>query len=152
MNWEAIAAVAELLGALGVILSLLYLATQLRQSNKLARRNATQMLLTARGEFNRFIAADAALSELFWKGVERPDRLTDAEWRRFQEASTTLIRHFEAIYLDWAEGLLPAGIWRSQNNSIQRWMSKPGMHQSLEQLEDDFDAEFVAYLRKADDD
>jgi hypothetical protein len=32
MNWDAIGAIAELLGAIGVIASLVYLATQVGQS------------------------------------------------------------------------------------------------------------------------
>jgi len=34
MNWDAIGAIAELLGAVGVIASLVYLATQIRQSRE----------------------------------------------------------------------------------------------------------------------
>ena len=37
MDWEAIGAVGEILGALGVIASLLYLALQISQSNKVTR-------------------------------------------------------------------------------------------------------------------
>lgn len=147
MNWDAISAIAELLGALGVILSLLYLATQMRQGNKLAKRNATQTLLAARGEFNRFIATDPVLTELFWTGLESPGNLSDAEWRRFSEVSTTLLRHFEAIYLDQVANLLPTGIWQSQECSMMRWMAKPGLQKSLEELELDFDQGFVQYLK-----
>ena len=41
MNWEAIAAVAELLGALGVIASLVYLAGQVRSNASRARQAPT---------------------------------------------------------------------------------------------------------------
>ncbi len=34
MNWDALGAIAELLGAVGVIASLLYLGRQIRQSTK----------------------------------------------------------------------------------------------------------------------
>ena len=34
MNWNAIGAIAELLGAIGVIVSLVYLALQIRDSQK----------------------------------------------------------------------------------------------------------------------
>ena len=37
MNWDAIAAIGELVGATAVVFSLLYLAVQLRQSTKFAR-------------------------------------------------------------------------------------------------------------------
>ena len=40
MNWEAIGAVGEILGALGVIITLLYLAGQIRQNNRQIRGNA----------------------------------------------------------------------------------------------------------------
>jgi hypothetical protein len=46
MNWEAIGAVAELAGALGVILSLLYLAAQIRTSNESTRAQMEQTRLT----------------------------------------------------------------------------------------------------------
>ncbi len=41
MNWDAIGAIAELLGAIGVIGSLVYLATQLKASTQ-----ASQLLPT----------------------------------------------------------------------------------------------------------
>ncbi len=40
MNWDAIGAIAELLGAVGVIASLVYLATQIRGS-----REATKVMV-----------------------------------------------------------------------------------------------------------
>ena len=43
MNWDAIGAVAELLGAIGVIASLAYLATQIRQNREQMGQN-TQAL------------------------------------------------------------------------------------------------------------
>ncbi len=39
MNWDAIGAIAELLGAIGVIASLIYLATQIRQRREQMREN-----------------------------------------------------------------------------------------------------------------
>jgi hypothetical protein len=46
MNWEAIGAAAELLGAIGVIASLLYLATQIRQGTQTARDAAFRDIFT----------------------------------------------------------------------------------------------------------
>jgi hypothetical protein len=42
MNWEAVAAIGELLGATGVIVSLLYLAVQVRQNTRQTRLAAQQ--------------------------------------------------------------------------------------------------------------
>jgi hypothetical protein len=40
MNWDAVGAIAELTGAIGVIASLLYLAGQVRSSNRASLINA----------------------------------------------------------------------------------------------------------------
>jgi hypothetical protein len=45
MNWEAIGAIGELFGALAVVLTLIYLATQVRQ-NTLAMRVAAKQEIT----------------------------------------------------------------------------------------------------------
>ena len=42
MNWEAIGAIGEVIGALAVVASLIYLASQIRQNNKLARNDSLQ--------------------------------------------------------------------------------------------------------------
>ncbi len=43
MNWDAIGAIEELLGAVGVIASLVYLATQIRQSRDQMSQNTRAM-------------------------------------------------------------------------------------------------------------
>ena len=45
MNWEAIGAVGEVFGALGVIATLGYLAVQIRQNTKTVRTSTYQAVL-----------------------------------------------------------------------------------------------------------
>ena len=45
MNWEAIGAIGETLGALGVIVTLVYLAAQIRDSNRVAESNSFESKL-----------------------------------------------------------------------------------------------------------
>ena len=47
MNWDAIGAAAELLGAIGVIASLLYLAAQVRQGTRTAEDTAHREIFSA---------------------------------------------------------------------------------------------------------
>lgn len=112
----------------------------------LARRNAVQSLLASRGELNRFLAGNPDTSDLFWNGLESTEKLTDKEWQRFSNVVSTLVRHFEAIYIDHKTGLLSDGVWQSQDSSMQRWMSKPGAQRFLKELKSDFDQEFVRHL------
>ena len=42
MNWEMISAVGQVLGAIGVIISIVYLAAQIRNQNKESQRAADE--------------------------------------------------------------------------------------------------------------
>ena len=46
MSWEMINAVGQMLGAIGVIISIVYLAAQIRNQNKESRRSAMNLLTT----------------------------------------------------------------------------------------------------------
>ena len=52
INWDAVGAVAEILGAVAVFATLLYLATQVRQTNSIATTDATERI------FQRFDDAE----------------------------------------------------------------------------------------------
>jgi hypothetical protein len=62
MNWEALGAIAEALGAVGVILTLAYLAQQIRQNNRLVASTIASSTRDAQNEVGRIIGSsvDAA--------------------------------------------------------------------------------------------
>lgn len=47
MNWEAISAISDIVGAVAVVISLVYVAAQIRQNTKMARSGAKQSLTEA---------------------------------------------------------------------------------------------------------
>jgi len=134
MNWSAISAVAEVLGAIGVVITLLYLSRQVRDNTRSIRRSTTHDALRSVAEFNQFIASDSQLVDLFWRGTSAPAELSDPEWRRFVSLASTLIRKFELLYLDHANGTLADDVWETQANNIRTWMTKPGVTRWFDEL------------------
>ena len=67
MNWDAIGAIAELLGAVGVIASLVYLATQIRQSREQMAQNTSAIRA---GSYQQFLPS---LGEVMHRGVDSPE-------------------------------------------------------------------------------
>jgi hypothetical protein len=58
VNWDAIGAMAELVGAAGVIFSLVYLARQIRQSNVTDQLTATLSLQSSYNEVGDLFLGD----------------------------------------------------------------------------------------------
>ena len=67
MNWEAIGAVGEILGAAAVLITLVYLATQVKRSNELSRFNATKEIVNQFNDLNRLVATDSTLRKVLMK-------------------------------------------------------------------------------------
>ncbi len=70
MNWDAIGAIAELLGAIGVIASLVYLATQIRQNTRSVRSATYQGLIGVQRQTEGNLATTA-----------RPQRSSEGVYR-----------------------------------------------------------------------
>jgi hypothetical protein len=71
MTWEAISAIAQILGVIAVVVTLVYLAAQVRQGNLFARLQARQrMIEQAHSELYAQIA-DPSISHSNTEVVER---------------------------------------------------------------------------------
>ncbi|MFV8816862.1 hypothetical protein [Haliea sp. E17] len=82
MNWEAIGAVAEILGALGVIVTVAYLAMQIRQNSQLVASSLADSIRNGLNEATRIIASDREVARIFRTGVH--DRASLSEIDGFQ--------------------------------------------------------------------
>ena len=60
MDWIAVSAIAEIVGAIAVVLTLAYLATQVNHGTQAARRAAAAEAVSAVREANAHLADDPA--------------------------------------------------------------------------------------------
>lgn len=146
MNWSAVSALAELLGAVGVVLTLLYLSRQVRENTESLRRSTTHDALRSIADFNRFVASDPELVDLFWRGSADPDSLSDTEWQRYVSLASTLIRKFELLYLDYQSGALSQDLWEAQASNIRTWMVRPGAFRWFSELGSHVHPEFRSFV------
>ena len=78
MNWDAIGAVGEVVGAAGVVFSLVYLATQIRSSAKQANADAIYNLQKGQADVMETLSSNTDLAKLLAK-LESGEPLTAHE-------------------------------------------------------------------------
>jgi len=78
MDWDAIGAIGEVIGAAGVIFSLVYLATQIRSSSKQANADAIYNLQKGQSDVMEAFTINPDLAKLLAK-ARRGDPLDDSE-------------------------------------------------------------------------
>lgn len=71
MNWEAISGVSEAIAAVGVIVSLLYLAKQISQNSKIVRATSYQQFRSTANEIVSLWVADPELARIWRNGRRR---------------------------------------------------------------------------------
>ena len=69
MNWEMISAVGQMLGAIVVIISIVYLATQIRNQNKESQRQAMTALPMHWSDLNRTFAKNPEMAVLWLRAL-----------------------------------------------------------------------------------
>jgi hypothetical protein len=147
MNWDALGAIAELVGAIAVILTLIYLAVQIKQSGKLVEQN-TQMLNVsqanatreAMNEVSRIIAADGEAGRLYWNGLEDRNALSEEDAQRFDSMQYLLFSSAQQGLQTDSDVPLTSLRWALERKGTRDWWAeykpvfKEDMHQVVDAL------------------
>jgi hypothetical protein len=150
MNWEAFGAIAEMLGALGVVATLVYLASQIRQ-NTLAMRgqaigNVTQTILQ---EVLPFTGHDIA--SIFTKAVTASESLTPEE---HMQLDAWMVVSFTARQNEFAQyrlGTLDEAVWKSTHHAVRENLANSYGRSWWETLgKQRFMPEFVVFVESLD--
>jgi hypothetical protein len=106
MNWDAISAVAELLGVVAVVVSLLYLAFQVRQNTVQLRQD--NLLKNVRGtlDTNWYYHRDPVAFEVFRTGVKSFDALPPQEQAHFHSILVDLAFYLQMVWQLAQHGLV----------------------------------------------
>src|SRR3982750_3792202 len=99
MNWEMLSAIGQLVAAIGVIPSLLYVAVQIREQNKERRRAGINLLTAQWGELVRTAQESREFAEFFLRGMRSFNELDGPDKLRFSAFFTRLTRNFEGMFI-----------------------------------------------------
>ena len=112
MNWDVVGAIAESVGALGVIASLIYLALQVRQNTKQVR-------------LSRFQETSSTLQDgfapiyhpgnpaIWYRGHQRPDELDEQEANTFRMFMERQLYNVQNVIYQHEHGLIDEDVFES---------------------------------------
>ena len=105
MNWDALAAIAEILGAIGVLASLIYLAVQIRQNTIWLRQQAFQLSTNEVRHWAMQFSGSQQNAELFLRGQRDHGSLDATERLQF----TMMIFEICSVWATYPVGFLGKG-------------------------------------------
>jgi len=152
MNWEAIGAVSELVAALAVVVSLLYLALQVKSNTESARTSTYQSVVAEFGALNRTMATTPDLSMLFIRGMEDFEALSADEKARCSQLFFVCFHNFENMYYQYKKGYLEDDVWLGWRRIMLAYHARPGFQVWWSLRADVFSQSFVDFLRTEEPD
>jgi len=125
MNWDAMGAIGEVVGAVGVIATLGYLAVQIRQ-NTGAQSAATELeKSTAYSRFHSYMASSETLADIWEKGFEDETSLTPHEKRRFIWVIADYFLSVEGLYNQYSLGYVSNESWMQHKRVVLGMLKHP---------------------------
>jgi len=115
MNWEAIGALGEVVGAGAVVVTLIYLAGQVRHATRAAQAAAVQTASALDQEFLLAIGQDAETARIWTTYMfGDPSTLSEDEQARGFFLMGSTIRRLENVHLQHRLGTISDEVWESR--------------------------------------
>jgi len=146
MSWEAINAIAQAIGAFGVVASLWYLAVQVHRSTRVAKIAAQDSAATALREVTKPYMENAELARIWQVGLENFDALSPGDQSRFFHACYQFLKAFETIHTHYAYGLLDLELWQGWRELLRHYIIAPGMAHYWDLRRDLFSKRFQKFI------
>ena len=131
MNWEAIGAIGEIVGATGVILTLMYLSVQIRQSTRASKASTAQQFSNNWINLNLFYAHEAdQIGEI---SLADPD-LTELQKQKSSAFWRALTHQWSNSYYQYRQGNLDDELFAQTEREVRGYLSDPRLRAHLEVL------------------
>ncbi|MDH3619507.1 MAG: hypothetical protein OER91_01350 [Gammaproteobacteria bacterium] len=133
MNWDALGAIGEIIGAVAVVVTLLYVARQIRQAGAQTQAQARYSFVEAYGHMNNSITGSKAVASVFRRGIRGED-LDEDEYIQFFALLGQFLNTWSVLFDLHEDGLLPENQWSMVRKDIITMMSRPGGRKFWEQV------------------
>ncbi|MCX2980571.1 hypothetical protein EYC98_06745 [Halieaceae bacterium IMCC14734] len=149
MNWEALGAIAEMIGVVAVLITLIYLAIQVRQGTAVSREAILRNQTDRNMDNSKFIAGTPGLMELYIRAMDDPDQVTREERWRFGSYMYGMFLDFQEAYHFNKSRRQKDYWWPMIRKNVAFYLSRPGGRAWWKsQGRNMLDAEFVAFVDK----
>ncbi len=154
MNWDAIGAISEAVGALGVIITLIYLATQIRQNSRTMDQHTSAVASAAEiaaadqnGRQYAMLAQDSELTDIIYRG-NTGEELSPQEHVRYTSYWFASFVYCQNAFFHNERGHTGQSSWRIFDVGFSQYMTLPGVDAmwQLQRIHECFDPLFVAHL------
>jgi hypothetical protein len=144
VNWEAISAIGQIVGALAVVVSLIYLGREIRSNARAARVASLHDINRWLGE----LVEHPNLGELYYRGIHDLASLENADLVRFSTLMVQLFYIHQELYYQQLDGHLDPRLSDGLDAVMRDINAYPGVQAWWRSRSDWFGEEFVKQVNQ----
>ena len=129
MNWEMLSAIGQVVAAIGVIPSLIYLAVQIREQNKERRRAGINILTAQWSDLVKTGQESREFAVFFLRGIRSFDALDAPDKLRFSAFFTRYTRNCEGMFIYYRDGALEKALWDEVERTMIDYFAYTGVRE-----------------------
>ena len=148
MNIVEVGAIGEFVSAIAVLITLVYIAVQSRQSVKTTQQKSHSDLLTRRQDLMRSLT-DRDFIEVWSKGCSQ-QQLDSIDAQRFTSFGMSLSSHVQDAYIQYKAGLIGEKVWEAEKSLLTVHFTQPGFVDWWKHGQQYVTPEFVRYIEESE--
>jgi len=147
INWDAVAGISEALGALGVIVTVAYLAFQIRQNTGSIQGSTEQSLVNSEMTLFGLLAQHASVYRRGCAGVADLDPDEEA---LFEHLVTAEMSQLYGVFVQYQRKLIPENVWMAYLGEWPSRVERPGFQRAWSGMQSDYPVAFRQCLDEFD--
>ena len=147
MNWNAVGAIGEMIGALAVVVSVIYLAFQIRDNTRASVVNVVQDTINAFSALESLVASTPDLAHIILRGRASFSNLSAEESLRFDSYYSVTFQVLEGWYTGSDRSIsLPKEQVEVTETILRNHLRHSGVRQWWETAREEFPRGFAAWV------
>ena len=148
MNWDALGAIAELLGSVAVVVTLLFLLKQLKTNSVMIQNSTAQGAADAIATWARQLTENPELYRIYRTGLKGDSELSREEQGLFDLTLFQAFNSISSIYVQYKNGGCGEDRWESEMRVFAANFNTPGGRASWERQKHMLDINFQREIEK----
>jgi hypothetical protein len=146
LNIQDLGNLGEFVGAIAVVITLVYLTLQIRQNTHSLRAQTYQDILIESVRLRDSWGRDAEASRLFWQGLQSLAAMSEDDRARTTNLIYALVRIYENVHYQFSRGMIEPTVWVPWHRMIERIAGAPGFRELWAQDREFFNPQFAVYI------
>ena len=149
MSFDDLGNLAEFISSIAVLISLIYLAVQIKKSTETARTSTYHSIVSDFGDMNQTMASVPDLSYLYVTALEDFEGLEPSEKARISQLFYLSFRYFENMFYQYQKGYLEEDVWIGWEKLMVTYFRREGFQSWWAMRRDVFSSSFVEFLESS---